>query len=29
MHAYERTYPVYKYKYDECGPVYTTIGAEM
>jgi len=26
VHAYERTHPVYKYKLDNCGPVWLTIG---
>ena len=26
VHAYERSFPVYKEKRDECGPVYVTVG---
>jgi hypothetical protein len=26
VHAYERSYPVYKYKLDACGPTYMTVG---
>ncbi|PSC76955.1 purple acid phosphatase 15 isoform X2 [Micractinium conductrix] len=26
VHAYERTFPVYRYRRDDCGPVYTLIG---
>ncbi len=26
VHAYERTHAVYKYKRDDCGPMYVTIG---
>ncbi|KAG2485785.1 hypothetical protein HYH03_015496 [Edaphochlamys debaryana] len=26
VHAYERTHPMYKYKLDNCGPIYITIG---
>jgi hypothetical protein len=26
VHAYERTHPMYRYKVDNCGPMYVTIG---
>ena len=26
VHAYERTYPMYNYTLNDCGPMYVTIG---
>ncbi|GIM13200.1 hypothetical protein Vretimale_16381 [Volvox reticuliferus] len=26
VHAYERTHPVYKYRRDDCAPIYVTVG---